>query len=310
MLANRVAMGRGLQAPLFRWVSYVDALIFPLNNEALKTVNPDYRAFYSSEEQVLKHYLDGLELNALPPTLDKYSTKVVTPTLERQKLGGAVAVKFEAAYLRTLDFSDASEVQAKRIYAHYVKGIEPPANEYKILQDYLFRYIAHEAGRLGLAVHIHTGLGIGGFFSVDGSHPLLLEPLFNDPTLQTTNFVLLHGGWPFAKQSAAMLLKQNVYADFSSLGFLIYPRELSDVIRSWLEIAPEKVMFGTDAIEVGFKTVGWEELGWIGTNSARQALAFALTGMVNDGEIKREKAVEFARMVLRGNAIKLYNLPQ
>ena len=310
MLANRVVMGRGLQVPRFRWVSYVDALMLPLNNEEAKRANSDYRDFYSSEERVLQHYLDDLGLGALPPTLDQYLTKVVNPTLERQKLDGAVAVKFEAAYLRALDFSHAPEVQAKHIYAHYVKGSEPPANKYKVLQDYLFRYIAREAGRLGLAVHIHTGLGIGGFFSVDGSHPLLLESLFNDPALRTTNFVLLHGGWPFAKQSAAMLLKPNVYADFSSLGFLIYPRELSEVIRSWLEIAPEKVMFGSDAIEVGSETVGWEELCWIGTNSARQALALALTGMKNDGQISLDQAVAFARMVLRENAIKLYNLTQ
>src|SRR6185295_7310512 len=36
MLANRVAMGRGLAAPRFRWVSYVDALVFPLSNEVAK----------------------------------------------------------------------------------------------------------------------------------------------------------------------------------------------------------------------------------------------------------------------------------
>ena len=29
MLANRVAMGRGLEPPRFRWVSFVDALLFP-----------------------------------------------------------------------------------------------------------------------------------------------------------------------------------------------------------------------------------------------------------------------------------------
>ena len=31
-LANRVAMGRGLQPPRFRWVPFDDALMLPLNN--------------------------------------------------------------------------------------------------------------------------------------------------------------------------------------------------------------------------------------------------------------------------------------
>ena len=39
MLANRIAMGRGLDAARFRWVPYDDALLFPLDNAALKRVN-------------------------------------------------------------------------------------------------------------------------------------------------------------------------------------------------------------------------------------------------------------------------------
>jgi len=42
--------------------------------------------------------------------------------------------------------------------------------------------------------------------------------------------------------------------------------------------------------------------------TGRQALALALTGMVNDGQITRERALELARMVLIGNAQKLYGL--
>jgi hypothetical protein len=34
----------------------------------------------------------------------------------------------------------------------------------------------------------------------------------------------------------------------------------------------------------------------------------ALTGMMHDGEISRDRAAEIARMVLRQNAIKLYGL--
>ena len=72
MFANRVAMGRGLTAPRFRWVAFVDALIFPLNNEAAKRSNPDYRGFYPGEERLLKRYLADLKLAALPPSLDEY----------------------------------------------------------------------------------------------------------------------------------------------------------------------------------------------------------------------------------------------
>jgi len=72
MFANRVAMGRGLTSPRFRWVSFVDALIFPLSNEAAKRSNPDYKGFYPSEERLLKRYLADLKISALPPGLDEY----------------------------------------------------------------------------------------------------------------------------------------------------------------------------------------------------------------------------------------------
>ena len=307
MFANRVAMGRGLTSPRFRWVAFDDALIFPLNNEAAKRSNPDYRGFYPAEEKLLKRYLADLKLRALPPSLDAYLKSIVTPTLERQKQTGAVAIKFEAAYLRKLDFDDPDETRARAIYARFVKGGEPPANGYKALQDFLFYYIAREAGRLGMAVHIHCISGAGGFYRQSGSHPLLLESAFNDPVLRKTNFVVVHGGYPFTKEMGSLMSKPNVYADFSAQTFFTYPRELSDILRNWLESYPDKILFGTDAFSFG-PEVDWGETAWLSNATARQALALALAGMMNDGEISRERSVDLARMVLHDNAAKLYDL--
>src|SRR5262249_35533524 len=39
MLANRVHMGASIQPPRFRWVPYVDALLFPLDNSQLAAKN-------------------------------------------------------------------------------------------------------------------------------------------------------------------------------------------------------------------------------------------------------------------------------
>ena len=103
--------------------------------------------------------------------------------------------------------------------------------------------------------------------------------------------------------------KPNVYADFSAQTFLIYPRELSEVLRNWLEAYPDKILFGTDAFSFG-PEVDWPEVAWLSNNTARQALSLALSGMMNDHEITRAQAVELARMVLRENAIKLYSLPR
>lgn len=305
MFANRVAMGRGLVAPRFRWVAFDDALIFPLSNEAAKRFNRDYKAFFPGEERLLKRYLADLKVSGLPSSLDEYLKLIVTPTLERQKKTGAVAVKFEAAYLRKLDFDDPDEVRARAIYARFVRGGEPPASGYKVLQDFLFYYIVREAGRLGMAVHIHCIEGAGGYYRQSGSNPLLLETAFNDPTLRKTNFVVVHGGYPYTQEMRSLMSKPNVYADFSLQTLFMYPRELSGILRNWLEFYPDKILFGTDAFSFG-PEVDWPEVAWLSNTTARQALALALTGMMNDGEITRERALELARMVLRENALKLY----
>ncbi len=307
MFANRVAMGRGLRVPRFSWVSFVDAFLFPLSNETAIKSNHDYAGFFPGEEQLLKRYLSESGLTTLPLTLDQYLAKVVTATIERQKQNGVVALKFEAAYLRLLDFGKPDEAAARRVYLRYIKGGEPSPEDYKALQDYIFHYIAQEAGRLGLAIHIHAIDGAGGYYRATGSNPLLLEPTFNDSTLRKTNFVLIHGGYPFTRQTTSMFGKPNVYADFSAQTFFLYPRALSEVLRNWLESYPQKILFGTDAFSFG-PAVDWPELAWLSNTTARQALALALTGMMNDGEITRERALELARMVLRENAIRLYKL--
>ena len=307
MFANRVAMGRGLTPPRFRWVAFDDALIFPLSNEAQKRFNQDYKGFYPGEEKLLKRYLADLKLNALPATLEDYLRQVITPTLERQQRGGAVAIKYEAAYLRKLDFDNPNETVARATYARYVRGGEPPPSDYKALQDYLFFYIARECGRLRLAVHIHCIEGAGGFYRQSGSNPLLLETAFNDLSLRQTNFVVIHGGYPFTKEMGSLLSKPNVYADFSAQTFFTYPRELSEILRNWLEFYPDKVLFGTDAFSFG-PEVDWGEVAWLSNTTARQALALALTGMMNDGEIDRARAIELAHLVLHDNAAKLYGM--
>ncbi len=307
MFANRVAMGPGLERPRFRWVSFVDALMVPLNNERAKRLNTDFNWFYGHEETLLKRYLAESHAAALPSSLDAYLAQVVTPTLERQKKAGVVALKFEAAYLRPLNFASVAEGDAARVYGQYVGGGEPPEPDYRKLQDFLFHYIAQEAGRLGLAIHIHSAPGCGDYFLQRGANPVLLETAFNDPSLRKTNFVIVHGGWPYTKEVAALLGKPNVYADFSLQDIELYPRALAEVLRGWLEWYPEKVLFGTDA-STGPPELDWEEGGWMAATTARRALGAALTGMVNDGEVSRERAAQMARMALRENAIKLYGL--
>jgi predicted TIM-barrel fold metal-dependent hydrolase len=300
MLANRVALGPGLPSSRFLWVPFADALMYPLPNDSM-IHNSDQKAFFALEDGLLKRYYAESGVFAKPATLDEYLMKVVRATLERHKAAGAVAEKFEMAYLRPLELDSPPKAVAEQAY---VTG----SGDYKALQDYIFQFIALECGRLGMAVHFHTGQGGGGYFDVGGSNPMLLEPLFNDPTLRKTNFVMLHGGWPFEHQLASLLTKPNAYVDFSAQTFANYPRAAANAIRTWLEYVPEKVLFATDAYPFAPPDGGWEEAGYVANATGREALGIALTEMLHDNEITRDRANQLARMVLRDNARKLYNL--
>lgn len=298
MLSNRVAMGAGLPSARFLWVPFADALMYPLDNQGL-IHNTDQKAFFPLEEKLLKRYYAESGVAARPATLGEYLDKVVRPTLERHKQGGALAEKYEMAYLRTLEIGNPSRAEAEKAYTG--------SGNYKALQDYIFRFIAGECGRLGMAVHIHVAHGGGGYFNVSWANPLLLEPLFNDPALRKTTFVLIHGGWPFTREVTPLLTKPNVYLDFSEQTAFNTPHDVAEVLRAWLAYVPEKVMFATDAYPFS-PELGWEEAAWIASATGREALGRALTAMMRDSEITRERAVELARLVLRDNARTLYGL--
>jgi predicted TIM-barrel fold metal-dependent hydrolase len=297
-LVNWPELGLGQTPPRFYWVKGVDKFLHPFSR------------FYSD----LYNNQSDIEPAA---TLAEYTKNVVTPAMEACKQEGVIAIKFAIAYRRPLNFEKVSSVEAASVYEQLLQEKEVSISGQRKLQDYLFRYINREAGRLDLKVHIHTGIGGGPYFNISGSNPMLLESVFNDPDQRNTTFVMIHGGWPFDKETGAMLIKPNVYVDFSIQAFFRSTRALSKTIRAWLEWYPEKVLFGTDAVSFSTRThwnthvatlIDWEELAWLSTNSARNALAIALTEMMNDGQISRNRALELAEMVLRTNTIRLYNL--
>jgi uncharacterized protein len=295
---NAPTLGRGQTGPRFRWVPYADGLLFPFPLMTLSLSPPPARRA-------------EVGLTTAPPAWDEYLT-LIDRRLQDWKGKGAVAIKFAIAYYRPLDVTRVAESDAKQIYERFFEegGAQPRdyrTAEYKMLQDFLFRQVARQAGRAGLAVHIHTGEGAGPVFPVAGSNPLLLESVLNDFSLSQTTFVLVHGGAPFDREVSALLQKPNVYADISGRTFFHSRRDVSDTLRLWLWSFPEKVFFGTDAF-TNTRLRGWEEMTWLATRSGREALAMALTQMVTDGDVSRPRAEDLARMVLRDNAVKLYKL--
>jgi uncharacterized protein len=306
-MANRVAMGNYLDPKRFHWVFFVDSFLFPLDNSDLTARNIDEGVYVPMQEKKLKGELTQAGLNALPGTFPAYLA-FVSKVLEQNRSRGGVSIKFEIAYFRTLHFDDPPLAEAASIYDRYHAGGKPSAAEHTVFEDYMFRYLLREAGRLHLAVQIHTAVGTGDYFSVTGGNVLNLENVLRDPRYSNVNFVLLHGGYPFQNQAIWLTARENVYLDSSLMGIYLYPKDLAEVLRHWLLLYPDKVVFGSDAFPFN-EAIGAEESDWLAVESARTALAAALSGMILDGEVTEQQALKFAHGYLHDNAARIYPKP-
>ncbi len=303
-VANRVSMPSYLQPTRFRWVFFVDAFLFPLNNQELASKNPDLHLNVPLEEKLLQRYLTQAGLKQLPGDFTDYLA-FASRILEANQKAGAVGIKFEIAYLRPVSFSDPGREQAAAIYSKYVRGGKVPEPEYRLLQDFLFRYLLREAGRLQLPVQIHTAVGAGDYFNLSGGKVMNLENILRDPRFDNVTFVLLHGGFPYEREAIWLAARKNVYFDSSLMGLFLYPAQLKNVLRQWLELFPEKVMYGSDTFPIS-DVLGAEESYWLATESARNALAAALAEMVCENEISEAQAVAMAHAYLHDTAAGIY----
>jgi len=303
-LANRVALAPYLDPKRFHWVFFVDSFLFPFDNHDQIAKNTDMGVYIPLQEKVLLRYMKQEGATALPTDLAGYESLVRRTVTDNQEKGG-VAMKFEAAYFRTLYFRDPSREKAEAIYTKYHIGGVPSEEEYRTFQDYVFRVLIDQAGKLNLSVHFHSAVGIGDYFSLRNGNPLNLENVLRDPRYAKTNFVLIHGGYPYTLDMIWMTAAKNVYTDSSLMGYYVYPSELKRILKQWISLFPERMMFGSDAFPFG-EAVGAEETFWLAARSARTAVAAALAELVSEGAFSEDKALELARMYLHDNAAKLY----
>jgi len=303
-LANRVALGPYLNHQRFHWVFFVDSFLYPFDNRDQSGKNPDLGVYIPLQEKVLKRYMQQENVSGLPADLAGYEAFVRQTLADNQKKGG-VAMKFEVAYFRTLYFRDPPREQAAAIYTKYHAGGVPSEDDYRAFQDYVFRVLIDQAGKLDLPVHFHSAVGIGDYFSLRNGNPLNLENVLRDPRYAKTKFVLIHGGYPYTLEMIWLTAAKNVYTDSSLVGYYVYPSELKNILKQWISLYPERMMFGSDAFPFN-DAVGAEETFWLAARSARTAVAAALAELIAEGAFTEEKALQLARMYLHDNAAQLY----
>jgi uncharacterized protein len=306
-VANRVAMDYLEGNPRFRWVVFVDPFMFPFNNRDL-AINPDRAVYFPIQEKAFHRYMGQLGLSQLPADFAGYEA-LMRGVVEQDKQQGAVAIKFEAPYFRSLvNISDPPREKAEAIYRKYYTGGVPSAEEYLVFQDYVFRYLIAQAGPQHLEVHIHSAVGSGNYYHLAEGNAMDLENILKDPRYKDTIFVLIHGGYPYDRESIWLAALPNVYLDSSEFILLVYPSEYSRILKNWFEIYPEKIVFGSDAFPYS-REIAVPETYWLAIYTARTASAAALAQMVSEGEITEAKALDIARDYFHDISARLFGLP-
>ena len=209
------------------------------------------------------------------------------------RANGAVALKSAIAYERSLDFGDATQEEAARVFQREPRHVSP--GERKQYGDFLFHWFCDLAEKLGVPFQVHTGLG-----RLGGSAPMLLEPtLARHPG---TRFVLFHVGYPWVDAVAGLAHSYaNVVVDLVWIPLLTVSgataalHELLDVARS-----NERICWGGDArtAEEAFGAL----LAW------RHVVARVLAEKVESGCLASSHVERLAHKLLYANVEKLYGI--
>jgi hypothetical protein len=303
-VANRAMMPDYLDSRRFPWVFFADSFMWPFNNERETARNPDEGVFIPLQEKMLHRWMQQENVSKLPANFGDYLDFITRVLVDNRKKDG-IAMKFEVAYFRPTTFSDPTRQQAEDIYRQYAFGGVPSEKDYRTFQDYVFRYLIQEGGRLHLPVHIHSAVGIGDYFNLSESNIMNLESVLRDPRYRSTAFVMIHGGYPLEREAIFLAAMKNVYMDSSEMELIQYPSAFKDTLKQWLETFPDKITFGTDCFPYN-EVLGAEESYWLGAESSRMALAAALAEMISENEITEARALELAHAYLHDNAVKLY----
>jgi len=243
-----------------------------------------------------KRELVAAKVGGRAGTLNEYLA-ALDLAFEQTRARGAAGVKSMLAYRRSLKVSLPDRAGIHSLFGK--RDLSDP--ELRAVEDFLFHEVAERAGRYQLPYQIHVGYGSWQSNITAGANPLFLNPLIE--AHRHTQFVLLHGGYPFIGEMAT--LAKNHPNVFIETGWLAYiaPAVYRRAMGEWLDSVPmNKILaFGADCLHIE-QTLGALLL-------TRHLLAQVLAGKVADSEWAESLALDCASRLLSRNAVELYRLP-
>lgn len=217
--------------------------------------------------------------------------------LEDAIADGAIAFKSVIAYRTGLQVDPTSEADAQRNFESTQNAPEPAQKPFR---DFLLCRTLDLAREHGIWMHIHTGVGDPEIV-YQHANPALLYPLLRSERFRTNKVVLVHGGWPWVGEAAAMVaILPNVYLDVSE-GTIFGMANMRQRIMEAIEACPyTKVLYGADGSA--------PEALWIVARRFKAVLGRVLDDLVAEGFCAQRDVPDIAQAILSGNAVRMYTL--
>jgi predicted TIM-barrel fold metal-dependent hydrolase len=284
----------GLDADRFARAQLVDGFLIPLDNSGIGTT--------MREKQFVKmtEYFPGIIREEMKPqSFDEYLAMIST-TLDELAGEGVAALKMNFAYWRDIAVDVVDKDEAEDVFAK--KDNSP--RRYKVLQDYILRHLIAKAATLGLPIHIHVG-PTGVTKPMETTSPARFDPFLWLPDIKPAKIVLLHGCYPYTRESGFMVSRMgdvpDLYLDVSLMWYWVpgAPESLVPIFRDWIlaGLVP-RMIYGSDSPSlIGIM---------LSALNARATLYLTLQGLVDEGSMTESQALEMATAIFRENAKALY----
>jgi predicted TIM-barrel fold metal-dependent hydrolase len=222
----------------------------------------------------------------------------------RQAASRSVAFKSIIAYRSGLAVRRWSDGEAGEAFEHARARVQrggPARLTDKPLLDTLFETTLDVCLETGRPLQVHAGFGDPDIDLVL-ANPLLLRPILEDPRRAGLELVVLHMAYPYVREAAFMTaVWPQVYLDLSLALPFLGPAAAPPLVEV-LGLAPlTKLLYGSD---VG----ALPDLFVLSADWGRAALAEALEWLVSRRALSPARADEAARLILSGNAERLYRL--
>ena len=212
---------------------------------------------------------------------------------------GAAALKTIAAYRSGLDLPPPDFQEAASAYRRWRRTtgrLEAP--------ELVSWFLAEALDVLRTdprPLQVHTGIGDADL-SLRRADPALLGPLLRDSRNGSIPVVALHC-YPFVRQASWLAsVHANAFVDLS-LALTLAPHRGADLVLEALDLAPvSKVLVATDAMKL-------PQAFFLAARWCRDAVAGALGRLVAADALDEATALDWARMLLGGNARRIYRTP-